>query len=79
MNNEIIKITEVKEGNKYIETYRTTDALTVYEDLSKALIGKKLNACQYIRSIKRVPLYNGYQEIVVYYTNNVRSTFIVAN
>ena len=76
-NDKIIKIVEVKENNKWVQTYSTEDIATVYQDLSESLIAKKLNCCTYIRSIKRINLYNGFQKITVYHTNDVKVTFIV--
>ena len=69
----------IKEGKNYIETYSTTDAETIYKRLAAELIAKKINCCNWIRSIKRVNLYNGYQKIIVLETNNCKSEFIIKN
>lgn len=76
---EIKRITEVKEGRTWRETYTTTDPAEVYKALAEDLIQKKINACAYIRSIKRENLYNGYQRITVLYNNGVRSIYTAKN
>ena len=67
----------VKENNKYIETYATTDAETIYRRLTEELISKKINCCKYIRSIKRENLYNGFQKITVQETNGIKAEYII--
>ena len=69
----------IKENNKYIETYATTDALTIYQRLTDTLIAKKINCCNWVRSIKRVNLYNGYQKITVLENNGCKSEYIIKN
>lgn len=71
------KITEVKNGKTWIETFCVEDPADVYEGLANDLIAKKINACSYILSIKRVNLYTGFQRITVNYTNGVRSIYTV--
>lgn len=78
-NQEVSKQIFVKNGRNYELTYTTTDSATVYEDLAQAMISKKLNGCSYIRSIKRIPLYNGFQRIDVLYTNDTKVTFTIAD
>lgn len=79
MNLEVSKSIYTKEGREWKQTYTTTNAAEVYEDLAQALISKKINACSYIKSIKRVPLYNGLQKINVLYDNGVKVVFTVAD
>lgn len=67
----------IKEGKNYIETYATTDPVTVYQRLTDSLIAKKINACKWIRSITRVNLYNGYQKITVLENNGCKSEYII--
>jgi hypothetical protein len=67
----------VKENNKYIETYTTTDAETIYRRLTEELIAKKINCCKWIQSIKRVNLYTGYQKITVHETNGIKAEYII--
>ena len=67
----------IKENNKYIETYSTVDPLIIYQRLTNSLIAKKINACQWIKSIKRVNLYNGYQKIIVLENNGCKSEYII--
>lgn len=73
------EIIEVKANGKWTESNVVNDVTEVYRRLSNDLINKKLNGATYIRSIRRTPLYNGFQKIVVFYDNNVRSTYIVEN
>ena len=75
---EAIKRTiEVKNGRAWEVTHETYDTRVIYRSLMHDLINKKINGCSYIRSIKRTPLYNGYQKIVVMHDNGVRTTYIV--
>lgn len=69
----------IKEGRTYKESHTTTDAAIVYQRLTGDLIAKKINACTYIKSIKRVNLYNGYQKLTVYLDNGVKIEYIVKN
>ena len=69
----------IKENNKYIETYTTTDETRIYQLLTNDLISKKINCCNWIRSIKRVNLYNGYQKITVLQNNGCKSEYIIKN
>ena len=75
--NENKKTVELKQGNKWIEEYTTTNDIEIYQSLSSDLIAKKINQCSYIKSIKRTPLYDGYQKILITYSNNCRAFYIV--
>lgn len=77
--NEDKKTVELKQGKKWIEEYTTTNDIEIYQSLSDDLIAKKINQCSYIKSIKRTPLYNGYQKILVIYDNDCRAIYIVKN
>ena len=57
-------------AGKYEQTYYTDDENTVFRRLSEEMICKKINACKWIYSIKRVQRYSGYTEIVVLYNHN---------
>ena len=70
-------IYEEKQNGKYVETFRCEDEQRVYDFLSHELIAKKLENCQYIRSIKRKQLYTGYIQIIVSYSNGCRRTYTV--
>lgn len=72
-------IIEVKDNNKWSVTHTITDKGEVYERLANDLISKKICACRYIRSIKRVQLYTGFVHIIVCYDNNCRCTYTVAD
>ena len=76
---KIIKITEVKRGNKYEVSFTNEDPVDVYQALAEVLIAKKINLCKYVVRIKRDNLYNGYQKITVTYANNYRDIFIIKN
>ena len=79
MNMEVSKQVYVKNGRNYELSHTTTNSEEVYKDLAQALISKKINCCLYIRSIKRIPLYNGFQRIDVLYDNGVKVVFTVAD
>lgn len=72
---------EVKEGRNWIECFSTEDPAEVYKFLAEELIAKKINACTYIRSIKRQNLYNGHQRITVTYSADCagRAVYIIPN
>lgn len=70
-------ITEVKKGNKYEITRECNDSAYVYESLARDVIAKKINLCTYIKSIKRIQLYNGFEKIIVTYDNNCRCTYTI--
>lgn len=74
---EVKKIVEVKREGKYHTCYTTDDATEVYKGLANALINKHVCHCSYINRVVRVPLYNGFTKIKVYYTDNVRHTYII--
>jgi hypothetical protein len=71
--------TEVKKGKTYEATYTNDNAAEVYERLAQDLISKKLNECRWIKSIKRVQLYNGFVKIIVTYDNDCRNTYTIAS
>ena len=79
MTREISMTNYVKSGRTWEESYRNTNPADVYESLSLALINKKIHACKYITSIKRVNNYDGTQAITVNYDNGVKTVYIVAN
>lgn len=58
---------EKKEGREFVATDNSSDAALVYDYLAHDLIAKKINNCQYIKSIKREPLFNGFDRIIVTY------------
>ena len=70
-------IFEEKQNGKYVETFRCDDEQRVYDFLAHELIAKKLESCQYIRSIKRKQLYTGFIQIIVSYINGDRRTYTV--
>lgn len=79
MKDTVNYIYEEKKDRKYVQTYECTDAATVYADLAQELISKKINACQWIKSIKRTTLYNGFQRVTVTYDHGGRRVYTVAD
>ena len=67
----------IKDGKNYVETYTTTDPANIYQRLTNTLIAKKINCCKWVRSIKRVNLYNGYQKITVLQDNGVKEEYTI--
>ena len=67
----------IKDSKNYIETYSSSDPETIYKRLTAELIAKKINCCKWVKSIKRVNLYNGYQKITVLQENGVKSEYII--
>lgn len=76
---DIKKTVEIKEGKEWKYSHVIMDEKEVYNSLAHDLISKKINCCQWIKSIKRIPNYNGSQTIKVTYNNNVRATYIVSD
>jgi hypothetical protein len=74
---EIKRVVEIKTGRIWETSYISTDPAYVFESLSKDLISKKINACTYIRNIKRTQNYNGTITITVNYDNNTRSVYTI--
>lgn len=67
MRNEVKRTAYVKEGRNWRITYECTDRGLVYQSLTEDLIAKKLNACTYIKSIKRYNNWDGTQTVTVDY------------
>ena len=68
---------EEKIGRKYVQTFECDDRSRVYKELADELIAKKLNECSWIRSIRREPLYNGFDHIYATYDHGVRRVYTV--
>ena len=79
MDKTIKRIAQKKAGKTWVGTYTDTDIASVYKSLSHDLIAKKINACTYIKSIKRIQNYDGTNTIIVTYDNNVRSVYTIDN
>lgn len=77
MTNKVNFVIEVKNGKTYKTTRVCEDRAEVYESLSRDVINKKICACTYIKSIKRVQLYTGFEKIIVTYDNGVRCTYTI--
>ena len=76
---DIKLIGEFKNGKKWEQATIITDEAIVYKHLASDLISKKINGCEYIKSIKRVNNYDGTQTITVTHFNNYRSIYTVKN
>jgi hypothetical protein len=76
---EINLVVEIKNGKKWVKDTVFTDETLVYKYLANDLISKKLNGCTYIKTIKRVPNYDGTQTITVTFNNDIRSIYTVKN
>ena len=76
---EVKLVTEVKNGRKWEEIYVIYDETLVYKYLTNDLISKKLNSCTYIKTIKRVPNYDGTQDIIVTFNNDTRNIYTIKN
>jgi len=50
----------------------------IYKQLARDLIAKKINECTYIRLIKRKQNYDGTITITIYYDNDVKRTYTIA-
>lgn len=74
-------ITQIKENGVYRTDWELTvcDFESIYSSLVYDLINKKIHKASYIRSIKRVSNYDGTQDIIVTYDNNVRRIYTIAN
>lgn len=69
----------IKENNKYTKSRTITDAGEIYERLAQSLIAKKIHCCKWIKSIKRVNLYNGFQRITITEINGLKTEYIIKN
>ena len=74
---EINFVYQKKTGRSYETKFTCSDPGRVYEDLAHELIAKKINLCTYIKSIKRRPLYNGFDEITVSYDHGGRRVYTI--
>ena len=79
MEHTVKVVFEKKQGKEFIPTWETTDEKQIYDDLSHELISKKINNCSWIGSIKRTPLYDGYQKIIVTYDHGGRRIYTVTS
>ena len=79
MNSQVQYIFQQKQGREYVTKYVCNDPVQVHEDLTHELISKKINECRWIRSIKRTPLYNGFQKITVQYDNDSRRVYTITD
>ena len=68
-----------KHGRKWEKTGENNDAMYIYKRVAFDLISKKINKALFVKSIKRVNLYTGYQNIIAYYENNVKAVYTIKN
>lgn len=66
-----------KNGNKWEKTFETYSIETVKNKLLYDLINKNLCKCLYIKSIKRVNHFDGWQTVTVYYDNGVKTEYFI--
>ena len=74
---EIKREFQIKSGSKWATISTYTDHAEIYEFLTHDLIAKKINACPYIKSIKRVNNYDGTQTITVTYDSTTRNIYTI--
>lgn len=74
---ELRKVIEIKNGKKYEVDTIITDVAAVYESLARDLVAKKLQACNWITSIKDRTNYDGTRTITVTYNNGCRALYTV--
>lgn len=68
---------EVKEGNKWRETYYSDDPVYVNKCFMHVLRAKYMWRCTYITKIVRRNNYDGTETYKVYYDNGGRETFVI--
>ena len=74
---ELTKVIEIKNGTKYEIESTTNDVTTIYESLARDLVAKKLQACNWITSIKDRTNYDGTRTITVTYNNGCRALYTI--
>lgn len=74
---QIQRLAQRKDGRNWVDTYTDTNEASVYEDLARDLIHKKLHGASYIRRITDTCNYDGTRDITVYYMENFRSIYTV--
>lgn len=74
---EISRVAYKKDGSRWVEVFRETNAHQVNKDLMHDVINKKIHCCKYIKSIKYTPNYDGTSTYTVYYDNNTKSVYTV--
>ena len=78
MQNEKIQVLYYEKGN-FSPSWKSEDVAKVYKDLAEELINKKINACTYIKSIRREQLYNGFINITVLYDHGGKRIYTINN
>ena len=76
-NTEVSKTVYVKILRKWEVSHTVTNETEVYDSLAHDLINKKIHCCNYIKSIKHTPNYNGTQTITVNYDNDCKAVYII--
>ena len=66
-----------KDRKIWIETAHNDERSYVYQCVFHDLFAKKIHNCTYIKRIRYEPLYNGFQKIIVYYDNGVKTVYII--
>ncbi len=68
-----------KNGSKWEECRTITDKAEVLEDLMKAMRAKYLHKAGWVKKITDRTNYDGTRTITVYYDNQTKAVFIVAD
>ncbi len=74
---EIRREAQKKVGKNWETTFIDNNEASVYEDLARDLIHKKLHGASYIRRIEDRCNYDGTRDITVYYMDSCRSIYTV--
>lgn len=74
---DIMMTVFVKDGNKWDISNTCTDKVEIYKSLANDLLKKKIQKCDWIKSIKDTCNYDGTRTITTYYTNNVKRVYVV--
>lgn len=77
LEEKVVYVYEKRDGNKWVETYRSEDRAWVYSGLAHCLIAKKLDECTWIKRIEKKQRYDDYTTIVVYEDNGNRRVYTV--
>lgn len=73
---ENFKTLKKEKGEWKLIGYKNEE-VEVYESLMHDLIAKKLEHCTYITRIQRIQKYNGFIEIIVTFTGDIRRIYTI--
>lgn len=75
--NNIKKSVYILKGKNYILSHELTDAGSVYKDLARDLMHKKIDNYKDIKRITKRKTAAAFIDITVYYNNNVKAIYTV--